>query len=60
MSDESDLNALLCDGDCSEHEGEVRKVHVKHLNPFHDWGEFNYCEKAIEKDSADGFEVVFT
>jgi hypothetical protein len=58
--DESNLSALLCDGDCPEHQGEVRKVNVTHPDPFYDWGEFNYCEVAIEKDEADGFEVVFT
>jgi hypothetical protein len=49
-----------CDGGCTEHDGEVRVVHVKLLEPFHDWGEFNYCNTAIEKDTADGFEVLFT
>jgi len=46
-------------GECCENgcKGEVRVVHVKHLKPFHDWGEFNYCENAIKEDINRGFIV---
>jgi hypothetical protein len=51
---------ILCEGgECCANgcEGEIKKVHVKNLKPFHDWGEFNYCENAIKEDINRGFSV---
>ncbi len=45
-----------CDGACEEHIGDVRRVHVQ-INTGHDWGEFNYCEAAIDEDRARGLIV---
>ena len=39
---------MTCDGSCDKHVGEVRRVHVIH--PAHDWGEFWYCDTAIDED----------
>ena len=58
---ESQVEAVVkCEGgDCCVDgcEGAVKKVHVKHLKPFHDWGEFNYCDNAIKEDINRGFSV---
>jgi len=42
---------LKCDGACEEHTGEVKVVNV------HNWGNFNYCESAIEEDTHRGLIV---
>lgn len=47
---------LECDGNCEVHRGDVHRVHVSNIS--HDWGEFNYCEAAIEHDKAIGFDVL--
>jgi len=44
-----------CQGGCEKHVGAVRKVHVG--DGFKDWGEFWYCEAAIERDRGQGFTV---
>jgi len=44
-----------CEGSCAKHAGVVRKVHVWH--GYKDWGEFWYCEAAIEIDRARGFTI---
>jgi len=56
MSDE-----IKCQGECSVYEdknlcsGTVKLVHVK--NKDVDWGEFYYCDTAIQEDIDNGFEV---
>ncbi len=51
-------SSLKCDGMCKVHEGEVTTVHVVMNKPYHDWGNFNYCSKAIETDRKAGFTVI--
>jgi len=49
---------LKCEGGCFEDRtclGEVVTVHVEH--PNHDWGNFNYCQTAIEEDRSRGLTV---
>ena len=50
---------IECDGGClinGDCKGDVRKVRV--IGPdVVDYGCFNYCETAIEKDKANGFFV---
>jgi len=55
---------MQCDGDCSCHGdcmGPVRRVsvvgYVSPRDPRHRWT-FNYCDIAVEKDKANGFEVI--
>lgn len=42
---------MKCDGACTEHKGEVKPVYVRY------WGNFFYCEEAIEEDTRRGLEV---
>lgn len=44
-----------CEGSCEEHRGEV--VRVKVTDTGKDWGEFDYCQEAIEEDKRRGLEV---
>ncbi len=51
---------MTCDGgECCEngHEGEVKTVNVFDPKCEHNWGEFNYCEKAIKEDISRGLKV---
>jgi hypothetical protein len=43
--------ALQCDGACEHHEGDVRTVTVG------GWGNFNYCQSAINEDRRRGLVV---
>ena len=43
--------ARKCDGSCAEHRGEVRDVSVQ------GWGDFRYCEEAIDEDRRRGLNV---
>lgn len=51
-----------CEGSCDEHGrhvGEVQKCHVFGPPPHsHGWGEFHYCETAIEIDRERGLIVL--
>lgn len=47
--------ANICQGSCDPHEGAVRTVRVVH--PNHDWGDFQYCDTAVEEDRSRGMEV---
>ncbi len=44
-----------CEGSCEEHRGEVVRVRVTDTGK--DWGEFDYCEAAIEEDKRRGLFV---
>lgn len=44
-----------CEGECTEHFGTARQVHVWH--GAYDWGLFTYCDNAIELDRSRGFTV---
>lgn len=46
----------ICEGGCDEHGEDVRRVHVYHGD--HDWGEFDYCPAAIDRDTINGMDVV--
>ena len=49
---------MECQGKCNSHHmcfGEVKKVNVKDIHE--DWGNFYYCEQAIEKDKNNGFVI---
>lgn len=46
-----------CEGNCPEHEGDVKQVLVLAINPFHNWGEFWYCDAAEEIDRSRGMSV---
>jgi hypothetical protein len=48
---------MECEGLCSIHQGEIRKVNVIDSDGFN-WGYFNYCDKAIEIDRENGFTVI--
>ena len=48
---------INCDGNCTEHFGEVRRVNVFDPETSHDWGDFNYCENAVMSDQGKGFIV---
>jgi hypothetical protein len=50
-----DTPTLTCEGECEEHIGALKRVNVIH--PEHDWGEFIYCESAIEEDISRGLIV---
>jgi hypothetical protein len=45
-----------CEGSCGKHVGNVVRVHITNQRGY-DWGEFNYCEKAIETDIKQGLDV---
>ena len=48
-----------CQGGCEYdggHRGEVRRVHV-HAPQGIDWGEFDYCERAVEIDKERKMDV---
>ena len=49
------FDKLICDGSCEEHTGIVRRVNVS--DKGFDWGEFNYCETAIQEDINRGLNV---
>lgn len=51
---------VMCEGDCEEHTGEVRRVRVKDTQANLDWGFFNYCENARREDERRGFWVLST
>lgn len=48
---------LGCDGDCEEHTGARQTVHVTHPPTKKDWGNFVYCQSAIEVDKRRGLAV---
>jgi hypothetical protein len=55
------MENLKCNGachDCGDCVGEVKRVEVLDGSGDKSWGEFNYCEKAIEIDTKNGFRVV--
>lgn len=45
--------------DCGEWhpEQDIYRVHVVNPNPYHDWGEFDYCQESIDEDRKRGFIV---
>ena len=47
---------MRCDGACEKHVGRVVVVGVV-SESGKDWGEFNYCQQAIQDDTEDGFVV---
>ena len=47
----------ICDGGCRIHIGRIRTVTVVDKDSGRDWGEFNYCQEAIDEDTKRGFEV---
>jgi hypothetical protein len=47
-----------CEGNCEEHVGKVMWVRVMDLSNGTDWGNFYYCQTAIEDDRRDGLLVV--
>lgn len=46
-----------CDGACENHIGDVIAVNVVDQKDGRDWGDYNYCEAAIEEDRDAGFAV---
>jgi hypothetical protein len=46
-----------CEGNCEEHKGDIRLVHVYEESIDRDWGNFSYCDNAIAKDREQGFQV---
>jgi len=48
-------HADSCEGACKHHVGPIQRVHV--VGHGHDWGEFWYCQNAIEEDRRRGFTV---
>jgi hypothetical protein len=47
-----------CDGSCNSNKtcaGEIVRVHV--FGGWTDWGEFNYCQHAIQEDRKAGLTV---
>jgi len=46
-----------CFGSCEKHIGKVQYVSVKDPKTGYDWGEFYYCEDAIECDTKNGLIV---
>jgi hypothetical protein len=46
-----------CEGACSKHVGQIQRVQVKDPRNQYDWGDFWYCEAAIEEDTERGFAV---
>lgn len=46
-----------CEGNCDEHFGFVKQVKVYDPRISKDWGEFRYCETAIDADRSAGFVV---
>jgi len=55
MNTPNSLDKLNCEGGCEKHFGTIRRVNVSHKG--YDWGEFYYCEIAIQEDISRGFEV---
>lgn len=51
MMNEALKSRQECEGSCIEHTGEVIRVMVS------GWGEFNYCEAAIQEDIRRGLSV---
>jgi hypothetical protein len=50
----------VCEGECKAHgecRGDVQRVHV---SKDRDWGDFWYCERAVEKDRSRNFDVELT
>jgi hypothetical protein len=50
--------AHQCEGACEEHAGPLRLVRVKDMRTGHDWGNFLYCEAAIQEDIARGLAIL--
>ena len=46
-----------CQGNCCEHDVEVRLVHVTF--GYHDWGFWWYCENAIAEDIYRGLSMEY-
>lgn len=46
---------MTCEASCKQHTGDVLRVHV--WGAMHDWGEFWYCDTAIEEDRQRGLTV---
>lgn len=45
-----------CDGNCEDHRGMVRRVHVAAKDGY-DWGFFYYCDEAVDTDTRNGMKV---
>jgi hypothetical protein len=50
--------ANQCEGACDEHVGPLRLVRVKDMRTRYDWGNFLYCEAAIQEDIDRGFAIL--
>lgn len=51
---------MKCQGRCNEYgecKGTIRAVNVISENGCRNWGDYNYCETAIEHDQDNGFLV---
>jgi hypothetical protein len=53
---------MKCEGNCAQggedfHRGDVRYVHVVDPDSGRDWGNYWYCENAVESDQGAGFIV---
>lgn len=47
-----------CQGNCSTHSEEVYRVRVTGRDGY-DWGEWVYCQRAINEDERNGMKVEF-
>lgn len=52
---EEKMREIKCEGSCEEHKGDVKRVHVWYGSK--DWGEFDYCDQAIEEDERRGMQI---
>lgn len=48
---------MKCEGQCEQHIGRVVRVEVFDNVTMKSWGDFDYCQQAIEDDRAKGFTV---
>jgi hypothetical protein len=46
-----------CEGACEVHSENLRQVHVVDNESGRDWGEFTYCDNAIQEDLRRGFQI---
>lgn len=54
------MEELECDGACEvdgDCEGDVKTYHVQYSVSLRDWGRYNYCDIAAEKDRENGFTL---
>jgi hypothetical protein len=47
----------MCEASCEEHRGELGRYSVRHISTGKEWGEFVYCEAAVEEDKERGMEL---